>query len=483
MPLGVASIATALQLNGFTTKLFDTTFYKGSENSNSQTMRAYSLQIKPANYSKFGIKEINREPENDFIALVNDFKPHLIGLSCVELTYLKGLRLLRSIRELNIPTIVGGVFATFSADEIILADEVYMVCVGDGEKTIVELSRKMFLNEPIEDIPNLYLKKRNKIVRPKKIELTDIEHVSIPLFDIFAPERMYRAMSGKVYRMLPVEFSRGCPYHCTYCSAPSYAKKFISDGRWLRFKTIDQIINEIDFYVKRYKAEYFYFISETFLAMPKEKKLEFYKRYKSYKIPFWFNTRPETINEEDINRLKDVGCHRISIGIESGNESFRKNMLKRNYSNEDVLMAVDIVLRSKIQLSVNNMIGFPDETRDMIFDTIELNREFKADSHTVSIFQPFRGTALYDYCVLKGYWDSKKLCNDTFIASRLDMPTLTKEEIKGFYRTFNLYVNIDKIFWPEIKKAEKFDEEGDKIFFQLAEKLRDGYKYDIAPKR
>lgn len=470
MPLGIASLATVLQQSGFTVKLFDTTFYKATAGSNSQSARAYSLQVSPVDYSEVGLKSIDGDQVRDFVTMVHDFRPHLIGLSCVELTYLQGLELLRSVKDLKIPNIVGGCFATFSPDEVISNDFIDMVCVGEGEKTIVEVAKIMFLNDEIAGIPNLWVKRDGTVIKCRDTDLLDVNLLAVPKFDVFAPERIFRAMAGKIYRMLPIEFSRGCPYKCTYCSAPVYAKKFRDTGRWLRFKSIDQIIDEIDFYVKEYNAEYFYFISETFLAMSKAHKQEFYKRYEKYKVPFWFNTRPETVNAEDISCLEDVGCHRISVGIESGNEEFRRRMLKRNYSNDDVLRAVDTVLKSKIQLSVNNMIGFPDETRDMVFDTIDLNRKFKADSHSVSIFQPFRGTELYDYCVSKGYWDPEKLCTESFAVPALKMSTLTKEEVSGLYRTFNLYIKMDKAFWPAIKKAEKLDKAGDEIFSNLAQK-------------
>jgi len=470
MSLGVASIATPLQQDGFDVKLFDTTFYKDDSND-SQQAREYSLQIKPVDYSQVGVRSINRDPVEDFVKLVRDFKPHLIGLSCVELTWPQGLELLESIKEYKIPNVVGGCFATFSPDEVISNDIVRMVCIGEGERSVVELARRMSLGEPFVDIPNLWVKRGKEIIKPKEADLIDIKSIPVPQFGIFAPERIYRAMAGKIYRMLPLEFSRGCPYKCTYCSAPTYAKKFSHIGKWLRFKSVSRIMNEIEFYVKEYKVEYFYFVSETFLAMPAEYRKEFYEGYKKYKIPFWFNTRPETINDKDINCLEDIGCHRISIGIESGNEEFRKKVLKRNYSNKHILRAVNMVLKSKIQLSVNNMIGFPDESREMVFDTIELNREFKADNHSISIFQPFRGTELYDNCVSKGYWNPAKLCTESFATPALDMPTLTRDEVSGLYRTFNLYVNADKTYWDDIKEAEKLDEEGDKTFFTLAQKF------------
>ncbi|MDD5435919.1 MAG: radical SAM protein [Candidatus Omnitrophica bacterium] len=472
MPLGVACLATALREAGFDARLFDTTFYKKSGTGNSQDERALSLQIKAADYSSVGIKSLETDPVKDFAAVVADFKPDLIGLSCVELTYTQGLRLLDAVKGCGIPVVVGGCFATFSPEEVISCDLVDYVCVGEGEDAIVELSRRISSGVSPAGIPNLWMKEGGRVTKCAGMKIVDIESAPIPRFDIFDPKRIYRAMAGRIYRMVPIEFSRGCPYQCTYCSAPSYARKFSGSGRWLRFKTIGQVIAEIDFYIKEYDAEYFYFISETFLAMPAIYRREFYDAYKKYKRPFWFNTRPETITEDDIKELEDIGCHRISIGVESGNEEFRTNRLKRHYSNEDCLKAVDIVLRSKIQLSVNNMLGFPDETREMVFDTIELNRKFKAKNRTVSIFQPFRGTELYDYCTAKGYLGSESMCAESFATPLLDMPSLSQDEIKGLYRTFNLYVNADKSLWPHIKKAESLDEEGDRALSDLIEKVK-----------
>jgi len=408
----------------------------------------------------------------DFVKMVDEFQPHLIGLSCVESTVITGVKLLESVQYQGIPNLVGGCIATFAPEKVLEFEVVDMVCVGEGEKTIVDLSERLSRNEPITDVPNLWVRENGTIVQSKNTHLCKVEEINIPRFDVFAPERIYRPMSGKLYRMLPVEFSRGCPYRCTYCSAPTYNTKFKHVGHWLRYKSMDQIMKEIEFYVKEYDAEYFYFISETFLATSKKKRKEFYEWYKEFKIPFWCNTRPETISVWDIENLQEIGCHRMSIGIESGNEEFRYKSLKRNYTNEQVLKAVNIVTKYGIEFSVNNMIGFPDETREMIFDTIELNRQFKADSHTVSIFQPFMGTELYDYAVEKGYYNSKGLGIQSFSEPVMTMPHLSNEEIVGLYRTFNLYLKADKSMYPEIRKAEALDEAGNERFFSLSEQLK-----------
>ncbi len=471
VPLGLSCIYTTLIEAGFPTKIFDNTLYLPNDKSNSQAARATSMQVKQVDYTAVGLVGIEKDPTEDFVKMVNEFKPGLIALSCVELTYLKGLQLLEAVKHRNIPTVIGGCFATFAPELCIKNELIDFVCTGEGELTIAELAEKLSKKQPVNDIAGLWAKEGETIYRSKQGELVDVNNMCIPKFDGFAPERIYRAMAGKIYRMVPIEISRGCPYQCTYCSAPMYQKTFQKLGRWLRYKTIDTIMKEIDYYVSEYDAEYFYMISETFLAMTPEERQEFYTRYSKYNIPFWFNTRPETITEYDMKCLEAVGCHRISIGIESGNYQFRRTLLKRDYTNETVIKAIEIVKKTKIQVSVNNMLGFPDETREMVFDTIELNRQFHADSHSISIFQPFRGTELFNYAVKKGYWDPAKLCTDSFSVPVLNMPTMSKEEIKGLYRTFNLYLNMDKSMWSKIRDAERQDKEGDKAFAELKETL------------
>jgi len=468
LPLGIASIATALNNAGYDVRLFDTTLY-ASRHGNSQAERASSGQVKPVDYESVGVFEKTTDIFVDFESMVAEHKPQLIGVSCVEATYQLSCQLLERISEQHIPVILGGAFATFSA-RLVLENPLFdFACSGEGETAIVALAESLSAGHDGTGIVNIWTRKGSTIIPPPTGgKLLNMDDLAIPRFDVFAPERIYRPMSGRLYRMMALEFSRGCPYKCTYCSAPALGKQFSDQGRWLRHKSIDRIMQEIEYYARNYNVGYFYFISETFLAMPKPKREEFYERYSEFKIPFWFNTRPETVQEDDIRKLEEIGCHRISMGLETGNATFRKAVLGRNYSNEVAIRAAQIIINSKIEFSVNNMIGFPDETREMVFETIELNRCFTANSHSVSVFQPFRGTQLHEYAVRMGYYPQTALCGSSFSESVLDMPSLSRDDIKGLYRTFNLYRTLDKALWPKIRTAENFDDEGNMAFEQLS---------------
>lgn len=474
MPIGLSSLSGALKRRGFSVAVFDTTFYPWSDSVGGE--RKGTLQVPDFSYDEVGIRYKDTDVFVDFKHAVEKFRPGLIALSTVEPTHEFGMKLLAEVREFNIPTLVGGVHTTFSEEDVISEEDVDMACVGEGEKAIVELAECLARKADYSSIPNLWVKKGSTIIRNEIGSLLNLEELPELDFSMYDPKRIFKPMAGKIYKMVPVEFSRGCMYDCTFCSAPVFAKKFRNQGKWLRFKSIEQIMNEIRSYLAKYDVEYFYFVSETFLAMPLHRLEEFCNQYSKIGIPFWFNTRAETITQQKIRMLEDIGCHRMGIGVECGNEEYRIKMLHRRVSNERIIEACNIVGNSSIQLSVNNIVGLPDETRSMIFETIYLNRKIEADTYSCFIFQPFRGTFLHDYCVEKGYIDPKRLANDPDVCPSINQLSISADEVRGITRTFPLYVKFPETDFDRIKKAEQFNEEGNRIFEELSKIYRTKYE-------
>ncbi len=411
----------------------------------------------------------------DFRKAVIKHKPDIIGLSTVEYTYKMGLSLLRRVRDLGVPTIVGGVHAIISPEEVIEEDVVDMACIGEGEEALVELCEKMYNNEDYTRVPGIWVKENGKKIKNSKRPLTDINKLPYFDFSIYEKERLYRPMQGKVYRMLPIEISRGCPFDCTYCAAPTLREIYKPSGTYYRKKKIEHVIDEIKFHRDHYGLNYVYFTAETFLLLSDEEFAKFVSLYKKIKLPFWCQTRPETISERRIKVLEDINCDRITVGIESGNENIRKNVLNRKISNHLIVKAFDILARSSIPVSVNNIIGFPDETREDIFDTIKLNRAVKVDSISVFVFMPYRGTRLREVCLKKGYISPDTYSEDHTQNSIVSMPSISKEEIQGLLRTFPLYVKFPEKDYALIEVCEKFDEKGNEMFKMLSEKYKKEY--------
>jgi radical SAM superfamily enzyme YgiQ (UPF0313 family) len=276
--------------------------------------------------------------------------------------------------------------------------------------------------------------------------------------------------------MVPIEFYRGCPYECTFCNSPMKTRYARAYGlrSFPRRKTVERLRQEIRHLVDTVQPEYLLFADDSFLARPREELDEFVAMYREFRIPFWFNTRPETLLDATrLDDLKAVGCDRIAFGIECGNEAFRIRYLHRRISNDTVIRASEVVAESGIPYSVNAIIGFPHETRELIVETIELCRRLAdPDNITVHIFTPYYGTEMRRIAVEAGFMEPEVLTRHNRATTVLRMPHLSAEAIDGLFRTFNMYVYFERSRWPEVARAEQCTPEGEAAFARLAEEFR-----------
>lgn len=472
MPINIPLLTACLKKAGFNNlELFDTTLYKTQEISGDE-IRANFLQLRKWDFSEIGIELKESNVFDDFENEVKTYNPHLIAVTMTENTYELGIQLLDKINHLNILTIAGGVFPTFSPNDVLSNDSIDMICVGEGEKSIVELCEKIHQGEDYSNVPNLWIKSNDGIIKNPARDLIDLNELPFLDFSLFEEHRFYRPNRGKVFKTLPIEISRGCPFNCTFCCASSYRK--LHENKFYREKSISRVIEELKYQKDKFGLEFVYMTSESFLSMPDKRFSEFVEKYEEIDLPIFFQTRPETINFDRLKTLQKFDF-RLSIGIESGSERIRNDVLNRRISNKKIIEATEILNRLDIKYGVNNMIGLPDETREDIFETINLNRQCNSKDLNIFIFVPFRGTHLHKVCVDKGYIPPDHLAREHAFMSSLNMPQISSEEIYGLLRTFPLYVKMPKEYWPQIERAEIFDKEGDKIYNELSEIYNNEY--------
>ena len=469
LPTNIGILTACLRQNGFIVDLFDTTFYRTSEKTLDE-VRVESLQVRKFDLSEMGVRFKPGNYVDDFKKKVAEFQPDLIGVTAVEDTWPQARELIASVSDHPALVVVGGVFSSLASDVPIAHPDVDMICVGEGEHAIIELATKLHNGEDHTKIPNLWVKKDGKVVKNPLRPPMDLDDVPFGDFDLFERERFYRPMQGKVVRMVPIETDRGCPYTCRFCEAPSLVGMYKEETgqQYFRRKSWDKVGEEIRLYVDKFDAEYIYFNAETFLAMSRKEFDKFCDVYQEIKLPFWMQTRVETLDEHRISNLERVGCNRISIGLEHGNEEFRQKVIGKGFTNQAIIDVFNLLDQYSIPITINNIIGFPGETRELIFDTIDLNRQLGTDSVNAYIYTPYRGTAMYDDAAAKGYLDPDAETNSIITGSILNMPTITKDEILGLVRTFSLYVKFPKEEWPEIAVAEKFTPDGDEKFADLS---------------
>jgi len=471
LPTNIGILTACLRRNGFEVGLFDTTFYRTSEKTLDE-IRVENLQVRKFNLEDFGVCFKPGNYLEDFRRKVAEFQPDLIGVTVVEDTWPQAKRLIEAVRDYPAPVIVGGVFPTLAPDIPMRSPDVDMICVGEGEYAIIELATRLWRGQDHSTVSNLWVKKGGQVIKNPLNPPIPMDEVPFGDFDLFEKERFYRPMQGKIVRMGPIETDRGCPYKCRFCEAPSLVSLYRNGtGQYyFRRRSWPKVREEILEYSGKYQVEYIYFNSETFLAMGEEEFDQFFEMYREIKLPFWMQTRIETLNERRIRGLEEVNCNRISIGLEHGNEEFRSKIVGKGFSNGRIIEVFKLFNESSIPVTVNNIVGFPGETRELIFDTIELNRQLCSDSVNAYYFTPYHGTAMRDDAVAKGYVSEDAETGTLITGSILNMPTISREEIMGLVRTFSLYVKFPKEEWPEIAIAEQFTPEGNVKFAELSKR-------------
>lgn len=482
LPPAIALFNALLKREGHMVRLFDATYYSVNYGVDSDGSKADNLNVMSYDPNEKGIKMKTTSWIDDLQSEVDDFEPDLIAMSTTEDMWNLGISLLDAIssriKKRKIPVIVGGVFPTFAPDLVVASNLVDMVCVGEGENALVDLAYRIGKGMSYENVTNLWVKtKDGRLIKNSVTDPVDINNLPMIDLSLFEDQRLYRPMAGKWYRMLPIETIRGCPYKCAYCNSPTQVDFYKDNGSssFFRKKDMNLVYKELKYFVENHQMEYAYFWADTFLAMSNKEFDEFCEMYQDIKLPFWMQTRPETLSEDKIKRLSDVGLHRISFGLEHGNENFRKKYLGRSFKNKDIIEKLKIPHKHGVQYSVNNITGFPYETRELAMDTVELNRHIDADNQNMYAFVPFHGTPLRKLTEELGYVKHTDITRCLTDKPMLNQPQYSAEEVEGLQRCFVLYVGMPKSRWGDIAKAEKNTPEGNRIFNELKEEYRNLY--------
>ena len=483
LPPAIATFSAILKQHNHKVQVFDTTYYAVDHGIDSDGSKEQGLNVIP--FSKEmenkNIRMKDTSWKADLKKQLEQFKPNLLALSTTEDMWELGIKILEEIREYkiknNIPTLAGGVFPTFAPEICINNNLIDMVCVGEGENALIDLCKKIANKENYTDVTNLWTKKEDGIIKKNSIT-NPVDINKNPMIDVslFEENRLYRPMAGKVYKMFPVETIRGCPFTCKFCNSPDQMQLYKSLGHnYYRKKRMDLVYKELKHFKENHNVQYNYFWADTFLGMSKKELEEFCEMYKDIKLPFWMQTRPETISDYNIKKLSEVGLHRVSFGIEHGNEEFRRKILDRRWKNKDIIDKLRIPHKYGVHFSCNNITGFPTETKKLAFDTIELNRDIDADNANIYGFVPFHGTSLRKMCEDLGLIKPETITKCATNDAPLVMDQYPPEEIAAIRKCFALYIKFPKNRWREIERAEKNDKEGNKIYNNLREEYLTKY--------
>jgi radical SAM superfamily enzyme YgiQ (UPF0313 family) len=378
---------------------------------------------------------LQREPEQAaFVQQIADLAPGVVAFSATTHQYPYVERCAGWIKQ-GLPqlvTSVGGAHATLAPEQVSASPNIDVTCIGEGEHPLLELASALQEGRAYDDIANLWVRRNGQVIHnPLRPLIANLDELPFPDRPLFGFSEILAANDGWVDMMA----GRGCPYGCSYCCNPALRERFKGLGKYVRFRSTDNILAEVRALASSYAIKTLNFQDDVF-ALDREWTLQFCRAYgQEFEFPFWINTRVEhTSDEELVVALAHAGCRGIRIGLESGNEQLRAEILKRRMSNEQIRQAFALARKHGLDVYTCNMLGVPCETAAMIEETIALNRELEPTDLQFSVFYPYPMTELYDLSVREGLI-AEGQCLPSYYERKsvLNLPTLSQQELgKGY---------------------------------------------------
>jgi anaerobic magnesium-protoporphyrin IX monomethyl ester cyclase len=352
-PLGLAYLASSLEREGIDVKILDLTIFNLSEN-----------EI---------IKFLKRE------------EPKIVGITATSAEARSAIKLAELIKQtINAVVVLGGIhvssYPTF-IDKWKIFDYGF---VGEGEITFPIFAKKILSGGKWE----------KRLIIGRNVE--NLDSLPFPAYHLLQMRRYRIPLTSK--RMTRILSSRGCPFNCVYCSL---GKKVP------RFRSPDNIVEEIKLVKEKYKVEWIQFSDDTF-TLNKTHVANLCKRIIEEKIDIEWGclTRCDLVDRHLLKLMYKAGCREIGFGIESGSEKIRINIKSPPIYDSQVIRAFKLCKKNDIETMAFFLFGLPNETLEDMKKTIYFPIKINAD---YAFFGPTRlwpATPLFKIAVKEGLVES-----------------------------------------------------------------------------
>lgn len=405
--LGIASLSGYLKKNGIHT---DLVYFKGDD-------RDYLIQK------------------------VCSVKPDIIGFYSTASGYPVVKEMSSCLRSYSDALQIYGGIHVMSFPDVLFECDIDAICMGCGEIPLLELCRNPKLDA---DIPGIYFRKNAKPANGFKAyfpgkeffdELLDFDYgMFLKELDRFPDFRK------EDYR-LEIIFNRGCPFSCSFCSNHVLNRIY---GHRTVTPSPDASIDALKRALTATGMRQVEIHDDTF-TLNKKWFRPFIRRYiDEVRLPFQCNLRAGCFDEEDVRLLKDANAQTVWLGLESGNEYIRNNIMKKGVSDAQLVNALQLLGKYGIHVITQNIIGVPEENPERFLDTVRFNAKFNPGDAVLSIFYPYPGTELYEICSERGYLKDRKMLKVERTESILEMPDFPRERIEHFFSRFQDLIRYEK---------------------------------------
>jgi len=329
---------------------------------------------------------------DDFAAAVRSLQPDVCGVTTMLENYHGAIEACQIAKRAGAMTVLGGPgLETFPA-EMIDRDYIDYGVVGEGEETFLGLVRALESRDRkmLEGLAGLSYKRNGTIIAGKPQVVRDLDALPPPAYHLIDINRYSSLIND--FPILTYVMGRGCPFHCSFCIKQEADKV-------IRFRAPGLVVEDMERLVSRYRIKEFMFYDDTFTLSVKQTRGvcdEILRR--KLRIKFEAPTRVDHLSGPEgkdlLRRLKQAGCYRLRLGVESGAPEILARMHKR-IRLETVAAAFQNCREAGIETFAYFMVGYLGESRDAFERSVNLAIRLDPDYTMFTIATPYPKTRLY----------------------------------------------------------------------------------------
>ena len=373
----------------------------------------------------------------------------MVGISTITPTAPRAYVIADKIRNDGIPVIIGGPHVTFLPDEALEhADYVFR---GEAEEALPDFLDQWENGRNFSNVPNLSYQDDGKTIHNRLVPLTrSLDENPFPDFSM--SQYVRKKMGGMT--AIPVQTSRGCPFHCSFCSVTGMF------GKSYRFRSAENVIAELRRYDPKKNTIFFY--DDNFTANRKRAK-ELLRRMIDEKLNFQWSTQVRVDIAKDpelVGLMKKAGCHTVYIGMESVNPKSLKSM-KKQQTLEEMVRAMQMFREQRLHVHGMFVFGFDDDDWRTVKQTVRFAKKAKFCSTQFMILTPLPGSAFYNKVasenrIMFDDWALYDAHHAVFKPKRLSLFELQRAQIfshSRFYSILEIFRRALSFAWVEFAIA------------------------------
>jgi radical SAM superfamily enzyme YgiQ (UPF0313 family) len=303
-------------------------------------------------------------------------------------------------RNPDVPVVLGGEHISSMPEFCLRTSVADALVLGEGEETVIKLLHALRDKQPLDEIYGIgYRSGDDVVVNPRRQRATDIDDITWPAWHLFDLDTYdeHRWMGGMYSstKSVPILATRGCPYQCTYCSAPN-----MWTPRWIP-RDPAKVADEIQYYVEHFGARNFPFQDLTAIIR-REWIVDFCNQLldRGLKITWQMptGTRSEAIDAEVAGLLRRTGMISMAYAPESGSEETRR-LIKKKMKTDRLFQSMQAALAEGLNVAVFLVIGFPHDTEDHLrenFAFLDAIADIGITDLAVGFYMALPGTQMFD---------------------------------------------------------------------------------------